>query len=391
MSDSGERDRLLDVVDDAPMDEHARLVRRLLDCDGALVTVLDEDTQRFLGLAGLDGPAKARRGTPLDRSLCQIAAASERPLQVDDLGADPAFRDHRARTELGIEAYLGVPLRTPSGQVVGAVCGTDDRPHAWSLRDLELLRAMRDLIQVEMRPLLRATRDRARAEEVSLLLSTLRHELGGELAIVLGGIETAMLPGIDEELRQKVLGNARRDCRRVVSTLDALLRMDTRAPIRLREVELSDLLDEVVLSAAARHDTRRLDVDVQPCTLVTEPTLLEHVVRNLVDNACKYSEGPVSVVGGPHRLGAQVTVADEGPGIPEDVVTQLFEPFSRPRDDGGASGFGLGLYIIRTLCDRLDAVLAVDTDQGGTRITVVVPDARQSPKPSNAASSSEGE
>ena len=391
MDDAGERDRLLDVVDDAPMDEHANLVRRLLGCDGALVTVLDDQAQRFLGQAGLDGSARARRGTPLDRSLCRITAAGDQPLQVDDLGAEPSLRDHRARTELGVEAYLGVPLRTPSGLVVGAVCGLDHAPHAWTDRDLELLHAMRDLIQVELRPLLRATRDRARAEEVSLLLSTLRHELGGELAIVLGGIETAMLPGIDHELQQRVLGNARRDCRRVISTLDALLRMDGRAPIRLRDVELADVLDDVVTSAAARHDTRRIDVDVEPCALVTEPTLLEHVVRNLVDNACKYSQGAVQVLGGPHRLGAQVTVADEGQGLPEDVVTQLFEPFSRPRDDGGESGFGLGLYIIRTLCDRLDARLAVDTDQGGTRITVVVPDARQSPKPSNAASSSEGE
>ena len=391
MDGGGERDRLLDVVDDAPMDGHAHAVRRVLGCDASLVTVLDADSQRFLGLSGLEGSARARRGTPLDRSLCRLVAARDAPLQLDDLAAEPAFRDHPARTELGIEAYLGVPLRAPSGEVVGAVCGLGHTPHAWTDGDLDRLHAMRDLVQVGLRPLLRATHDRARAEEVSLLLSTLRHELGGQLAIVLGGIETAMLPGIAEQLQERVLTNARRDCRRVISTLDALLRLDDRAPIRLRAVELSDVLDEVLRSAAAHHDGRRIHLEVEPCALVTEPTLLEHVVRNLVDNACKYSRGPVQVIAGPHRSGAQVTVADEGRGLPQAVVTQLFEPFSRPRDDGGESGFGLGLYIIRTLCDRLDARLAVDTDEHGTRITVVVPDARQSPKPSNAASSSEGE
>ena len=200
-----------------------------------------------------------------------------------------------------------------------------------------------------------------------------------------------MLPGIDDGLRERVLSNARRDCRRVISTLDALLRIDSRAPIQLREIELRQLVDDVALSAAATHDARRIEVDVEPCTLVAEPTLLAHVIRNLVDNACKYSEGPIVVTGGPHRLGATVTVADEGPGIPEEVVQQLFQPFSRSRDAQGTRGFGLGLYIIRTLCDRLDARLAVDSDHSGTRITVVVPDARQSPKPSNAASNSDGE
>lgn len=391
MEAASDRDRLLALVGDAPMDQHAQLVRRLLGCDEARVTVLDDHAQRFLGTTGPNGTSAARRGTPLDRSLCRGVVDREQPLQLDDLGSDPTYRGHLARTELGVEAYLGVPLHTPSGEVVGAVCGLHHGPRRWDERDRELLEAMRDLVQVELRPLLRATRDRARAEEVSLLLSTVRHELGSELAVVLGGIETAMLPGIDDQLRGRVLSNARRDCRDVVSTLDALLRMDSRAPIRLREVQLAALVDHVVASAAAKHDARRLRVDVTDCALTTEHTLLGHVVRNLVDNACKYSDGPVRVTGGPHRLGGQVTVADEGPGIPGDVANQLFEPFSRRRDDGGASGFGLGLYIIRMLCDRLDAVLAVDTDQDGTRITVVVPDARQSPKPSNAASSSAGE
>lgn len=391
MEATGDRRRLLDAVDDAPMDEHARLVRRLLDCDGALITVLGDSSQRYLGMIGLPGPVRARRRTPLDRSLCRTVVARDAPLQLDDLGASPEYRDHPVRTALGVDAYLGVPLRMPSGDPVGAVCGLHHLPYDWTERDLELLRAVRDLVQMELQPLLRSTRDRARTEEISLLLSTLRHELGGELSIVLGGIETALLPAVNEQLRQRVLTNARRDCRSVISTLDALLRMNSRAPLQLRELELSALIHNILLGVAASHDTRRIKVEVDPCHLVAEGTLLEHVVRNLIDNACKYSEGPVRVSGGPHRLGAEVTVADEGPGIPDDVIAQLFEPFNRLRDDGGAGGFGLGFYIIRTLCDRLDARFTVDTDETGTQVTVVVPDMRQSPKPSNAASSSEDE
>lgn len=390
MEAAHDRDRLLGLVDDGPLDEQAELIRRLLGCDTTLVTVLDDDAQRFLGQAGRIGTTSARRGTPLDRSLCARVAAQDGALRLDHLAADEEYRDHLARTDLGIEAYLGVPLRAPDGDVVGAVCGIQEEEYTWSDRDLELLRAMRDLVQVELRQLLGRSHDRQRVEETSLLLSTLRHELGGQLAIVLGGIETALVPQIAEDLRVRVLQNAQRDCRRVVSTLDALLRLDSRAPVQLREVDLPSLLREVVTSTATGGDAARVELDAGPCTVVLEPTLLAHVVRNLVENACKYSRGDVRVTGECSRRGVRITVSDDGPGIPDAVTAQLFRPFSRSREDGGASGFGLGMYIIRRLCDRLGANLAVDTGDHGTSITVEVPDARQSPKPSKAASSSEG-
>lgn len=385
------RARLLDLVDDGPMDAHARIITGLLGCDAALVTVVGKHEQHFLGRTGLNGALGSRRRTPLSHSLCRVVADQATPLRLERLGTRSEYRDHPARTDLGVEAYLGVPLSAPSGEVVGAVCGLHLTPHTWSDEDVERVAAMRDLVQVELRPLLRSQQDRARTEEVALLLSTLRHELGGELAIVLGGIETAMLPDLDQDLRRRVLHNARRDCRRVISTLDALLRIDARAPAQLRKVALDELVADAVAAVPAEADTDRTTVAVEACHLVTEPVLLDHVVRNLVDNACKYSTGPVEVRGGCDQDNAWVTVADHGPGIPDGVVDQLFQPFSRTRTDGGASGFGLGLYIVRNLCERLDGTLAVDTGADGTAITVTVPDQHQSPKPSKAASSSDAE
>lgn len=387
----GERSGLLDAVDDGPVDPHARIVAELLECDAAQVSIIGHRRQHLLGRHGLSDWFGERRRTPLDQSLDRTVADRDAALRVDDMAADPSLREHPARTALGVEAYLGVPLRAPSGEVVGAVSAIHRAPRPWTDADLSQLQALRDLVQVELGSLLRSRQHRTRAEEVALLLSTLRHELGGELAIVLGGIETAMLSGIDGDLRNQVLANARRDCRRVVSTLDALLRVDSRAPVQLREVRLEELVTDVINSTASGHDTSRITLDIADGRLVTETVLLGHVVRNLLDNACKYTEGPVAVTGGCGDGTAHVTVADEGPGIPEHVVSQLYEPFSRARTEGGPSGFGLGLYIIRNLCQRLDGTLAVDTDEHGTAITITVPDQGQSPKPSKAASSCEAE
>ena len=390
MSRASERERLLEVVEEGPLDAHAATLRSVLDCDAALVTVLDDDAQRFLGMHGMTGRPQKRRGTPLDRSLCRDVAASEETLRLDDLSTDGDYRRHPALTHLGVEAYIGVPLRAPSGEVVGAVCGLHNSPHAWSDGDLQHLERVRDLVQDECRRMLDAGGTRAANQELSLVLSTLRHELGGQLAIVLGGIETALLPGIDVELRERVLINARRDARQVIATLDALLRVDSRSPDQLREVDLASTVTDVVEQAGSAHRTNRIRPVTEPTSLVTEPTLVRHVLRNLVDNACKYSDGEVVVTARQVGGSAQLVVADRGPGIPDAVIDQLYEPFSRPRDDGGASGFGLGLYIIRTLCQRLGAGIAVDTGADGTTVTVTVPNRGQSPKPSKAASSSDG-
>lgn len=385
-----DRRRLLDAVPDGPLDHHAALVRDLLGCDAALVTVLDDDDQRFLGLTGFDGPIAAARGTPLDQSLCRHVAAGATPLRFVDLTDDPRVPPLPDGTPMGMTAYLGVPLTAPDREVIGAVCALERAPRDWSADDLARLEVVRDMVQTELRLVVESRRHRARTEEVSLLLSTLRHELGGQLAIVLGGLETSLLPGIDEELRDRVLRNARRDCRSVISTLDALLRVDSRAPAQLQEVDVARLAEDAVQVVAEAHATERILLRAESVTIVTEGTLLQHVVRNLVDNACKYGQGAVRVTVAASGDGVTVTVADRGPGMPDEVLDQLYTPFSRERDDGGASGFGLGLYIVRTLCQRLGAELDVATSPDGTTITVTAPDRRQSPKPSKAASRSDG-
>lgn len=316
MSHASERERLLAAVDDGPLDAHAATLRSVLDCDAALVTVLDDDAQRFLGMHGMTGRPRKRRGTPLDRSLCRDVAASDDTLRLDDLSTDGDYRQHPALTHLGVEAYLGVPLRTPSGDIVGAVCGLHNTPRAWSDDDLLHLERVRDLVQEEIDRLLDTRGVQAANQELSLVLSTLRHELGGQLAIVLGGIETALLPGLDDTLRERVLTNSRRDCQQVIATLDALLRVDSRSPDQLREVDLAEIATDVVAAAATAHQTDRIHVETEPTTLVTEPTLVAHVLRNLVDNACKYADGPVRVSTRPAGRGAELVVADHGPGIP---------------------------------------------------------------------------
>ncbi|MDH3413817.1 MAG: sensor histidine kinase, partial [Gammaproteobacteria bacterium] len=96
------------------------------------------------------------------------------------------------------------------------------------------------------------------------------------------------------------------------------------------------------------------------------PLALQRCLRNLVDNAAKYGKrATVSVTDGAERL--QIVVADEGPGIPDDRLAQVFEPFvrlepSRSRETGGV---GLGLSIARDIARAHGGDLVLHNRAGG--------------------------
>lgn len=374
---------LIDIARSGPLDAHARLLRDTVATDAALVTVLDRDHQWFLGVAGLSDELTEERRTPMAQSLCRTVKVTGQPLRIDDIAGDARWREHHAR-ELGVGAYYGVPLTLPDGDVVGAVCALHREAHGWTAEEREQISRMRDIVEVDLGHLLEAEHGRERADESALLVSTLRHELAGELQIVQGGIETALLPRIDPELRDHLLERARRRAEQVVETLDALLRMDERVPTRAQEVSLCEVADRA--ASTSMLDGDRLQVDVPPVPVEVDAVLLVHVVRNLLDNAAKHTGGTVELRGGADAQGrAHLAVRDHGQGLPDHVREQLFEPFLDGRSS--SAGFGLGLSIVRRLSNRLEADLDVDSTPSGTTVTVRFP---QSPKPSNAASSSDG-
>src|SRR5205085_10938937 len=94
--------------------------------------------------------------------------------------------------------------------------------------------------------------------------------------------------------------------------------------------------------------------------------LLRRAIRNLLENARRYTSGPVTVI--LHQEGAQAVlrVCDRGPGVPEAERERIFEPFYRLR---GASeregGVGLGLALVRSITQRHQGTVHCEENPGG--------------------------
>jgi diguanylate cyclase (GGDEF)-like protein/PAS domain S-box-containing protein len=165
-----------ELLDSEPEEAFDRLVRLATDLLGApvgLVSLVDDDRQFFKAAVGVPEPWATRRETPLTHSFCKHAVASGEPLVVDDARVHPIVKDNAAIADLGVVAYLGVPLVTAGHVALGVLCVADVAPRAWQPRDVRILRelAVSVMREIEMRGALAALHasEESRNEEHRML------------------------------------------------------------------------------------------------------------------------------------------------------------------------------------------------------------------------------
>jgi signal transduction histidine kinase len=140
-------------------------------------------------------------------------------------------------------------------------------------------------------------------------------------------------------------------------------------PVEKRETDLSTLVSEVAdeYRAAAGAAGRAIEVDVAGRVAVTtDPARVRQILGNLVSNAIKYARGSDRIVlsAGAAPGGAAVRVEDFGPGIPPRDLDRLFEEFYRAQENGGATGYGLGLPVARRIAQMLGGDLTAESQVG---------------------------
>ena len=141
---------LLDAPADERFDRLTRLARRCLGVPVALVSLLDVNRQFFLSAQGLPEPWASLRETPLSHSFCRSVVETRSPLSVSDAREDARVRGNAAVGDLGVVAYLGVPLALPDGCVVGALCAVDREPRAWTTEDEHVLADLAGAVMAEI-------------------------------------------------------------------------------------------------------------------------------------------------------------------------------------------------------------------------------------------------
>ena len=110
------------------LDRIIRIACRALDVPVALINLISDERQRFLGCGSLPEPWTSMREMPLDAGWCPFALDADQAFAFGDARDEPALADNPAAQQLGVVAYAGVPLRTASGESVGTLCARKSSP-----------------------------------------------------------------------------------------------------------------------------------------------------------------------------------------------------------------------------------------------------------------------
>ncbi|GGN00118.1 signal transduction histidine kinase [Actinoplanes campanulatus] len=225
------------------------------------------------------------------------------------------------------------------------------------------------------------------------------HELRTPLAVMRTEIDVTLSDDeadVAEYRRMaKVVRNASERANGLVDALLVLARSEAQSGRRLVRKVPADLATSVYNAlSAVKAEAERLKLDVStelaPAPVVGDPSLLDRLAGNLIENAIRYNHllGQLWLrtesVGGQARL----VVGNTGYEVEPGDVPGLFEPFQRGGwERTGSRGSGLGLSIVRAVCDAHGGtVSAVALEGGGLEVTVALPAADTTPVVSATAS-----
>jgi PAS domain S-box-containing protein len=252
-----------------------------------------------------------------------------------------------------------LPLRDYKGDVVGICCVSQDQTRRRQLQ--------RELVRTEQ------------LAAVGRLAAGVAHQLNNPLSGVLTFAEDLLLEAdADDPVRKdyEVIVNETLRCRRIVGDL-----LEFSRPKRLDRqwIHINDVISHMLtmVERQASFHNIEFDVDLQDDLpdIHADPHKIHQALLNLVINArdAMKSRGEISIrtAADDDEDTVQITVSDTGCGIPEDRLGDIFEPFVSSK---GEEGYGLGLAAVRTIVERHEGRVEVQSREGtGSKFRIVLP------------------
>ncbi len=225
------------------------------------------------------------------------------------------------------------------------------------------------------------------AERIQVLLSAERRllqDVSHELRSPLARLGVAAVLAESAADRPAALKQIHRESDRLNTLIGELLQV-TRAEgdeesLRLEAVSLAELVGEVAEDCAVEAQARNCELVFQSASCPSvkgDPELLRRAVENLVRNAIRHTakNTAVEVTLGQQGGRAVVSVRDHGPGVPEEVLSRIFDPFYRVETDRNraSGGAGLGLSIARRAVDLHKGTIGARNAHPGLVVEVEIP------------------
>jgi signal transduction histidine kinase len=336
---------------------------------------------------GMYGMPFYDRPIPLGEGVTGTVAATGRAMIVPDVREFPMYiqGDPEMCSEMAAPMKIGE-------EVVGVVDVESRTPNAFHEAALDVLSRLADqiaLVAHSNRLLSQQRESMSRLQELDQMKSDFiaitSHELRTPITAIRGFVKTLLrnrerLSGDQIASFMNIIDRQSERLARLVEDLLFVSRIEAGTiRVQMEEVTFADFMKDVVDALTPQGRSRVwLDVDRTDLRVVIDPNRTEQILRNLIENALKFSppDSQVFLTGKVEDGLIQISVADQGVGISKEEIPRIFERFHQAGEvmTREAEGAGLGLYITKRLVEAMEGEISVESNPGeGTTFRVTLP------------------
>jgi signal transduction histidine kinase len=319
----------------------------------------------------------------LESTICHEIRQHRTPVIFGRASLHPHFSLHHTPKTYGLESYVSIPIITGDGEFFGTLCAIDSLPaHLEEPAILKTLSLFAQLIGMSLdaqknldmtQAALAAAKEHERLRDQ--FVAVLGHDLRTPLSAI--RMSTDLLQSRTTEKRASgLLGAIRSSASRMGMLIENVLdfargRLGGGLPVKRQWVDdlasvLEHTLSEVQLSNPQAQISHSLAL---PTGIYCDSLRISQLLSNLVGNAVTHGSAaePVRVKAWTESADIIISVANQGPPIPEALMPLLFEPFTRSEAGQRGEGLGLGLYIASQIAEAHGGTLGVtSTVEAGT-------------------------
>ena len=201
------------------------------------------------------------------------------------------------------------------------------------------------------------------------MLSAIAHEFRNPIASIMGYSQTLQDdPDIPKPLQDKFLGKIYNNGNKIEALLSRLILWNKfesgEATLHKSSFDIYTLTQEVKLALEEQYKNRTIQVEGSSRLVDADRTLIELVLKNLIENALKYSKNDISV----KIREESISICDKGVGISEDDIDKVTKKFYRSGTHNWDNSMGLGLSIVKTILSLHKSQLSIQSkvDKGST-------------------------
>lgn len=386
---------ILDTAAESQFNELVELASYICGTPISLVTFIDSDRQWVKAKIGIEATETSR-----EVAFCSHTILSDEIFVVKDAREDERFFDNPFVTgEANIQFYAGAPLIDKEGHRLGSLCVIDQKPRELSVEQLSALKKLSRMVvaYLELRLEIKKQKEQeellkkqtmmmiqsAKMSTLGEMASGIAHEINNPLTIIQGKIHLIkkMMAGqeFSKDLIVENLDRVESTTVRISKIVKGLLHFsrDT-SHSTLEQVKLKDIISDTLEMCSERLRLNDIELRLHLETdaiIECKPIQISQAILNLINNSYDAILGTsgawIDISLKKENKKVLLSVTDSGPGIKEEIVDKILQPFFTTKEPG--KGTGLGLSISKGLIETHGGELFYEPESQNTKFSIRLP------------------